>query len=305
MKTNLKITILLLVSWIIFTNNAAAQSPADDAPIKVDTLLFTIPLTVSDRRGRHVPGLKKEDFSILQGGEKQEIEFFVADQAPMNVAILVDTSFSTKPVLGNIQKAARDFIKIFRAEDKGLIVSFDYKTQFLSELTADRNKLSKAINHTSITGQSGSDMNDAVYHIINDYFASVKGRKAIIVLTDGIVSGKFIADGQVLESLQKTDTLLYPIVFKTSSYFIRDSKAPNAPLTSPFEHLKLLADRSAGRFYQKDATNLREAFESIAEEIKTQYLIGFYPPKAARPEMIQITVNQKDATVQTKKDLNF
>ena len=80
----------------------------------------------------------------------------------MNVAILIDTSASTKEVLDKIQKSAREFIKVLRPEDRAIIVSFDYRTLFLSELTSDKKKLAKAIEQTRIADEAGSDMNRAV-----------------------------------------------------------------------------------------------------------------------------------------------
>ena len=291
-----------------FRRTRYAQDPAeieDDTPIKVDTLLYTIPFTVSDAGGRRVAGLKKENFKILQDGEEQEIEFFLDDQSPTNIAILIDTSLSTKPVLDNIQKAARDFVKILRPEDRAIIVGFDYKTAFLSEFTSDRKQLSKAIDRIRIANQSGSAMNEAIGAIVRNYFARVKGRKAVIALTDGIITGKTLSDAQVLSQLIKSDTLLYPVIFKTATYLIRDSSQPNARLVAPYESLKVLADLSAGRLYEKNSENLTEAFQDISVELKKQYVIGYYPVDTGKPRRIRIRTDRQDLRVQTRKNLSF
>ncbi|HSK73330.1 MAG TPA: VWA domain-containing protein [Pyrinomonadaceae bacterium] len=304
-KARIKTIALFLLCFLILSNNVKAQDSDDDTPIKVDTLLLTIPLTVSDKKGRNVPGLKKDNFSIFQNGEKQDIEYFFNEEAPMNVAILLDTSYSTKDVLDNIQKAARDFLKVLRPEDKALIVSFDYRTQILSGLTSDRRLLSSAINRTQVTEINGSDMYDAVLRVIQTYFAPLKGRKAIIVLTDGVVTGRGIPAQQVLDSLQKADTLLYPIIFRTkhnSQTGLRNRR----PLT--VELLELFAEETAGRFYEKDATKLKEAFESIAEELKKQYLLGFYPQNAGKEIVaghIRVAVDRNDLNIRVKKKLAF
>lgn len=294
--------LLLLLAAILLTNVVKAQDEnGDDAPIKINTLLFTIPLTVKDKNGRNVPGLKKENFSIFQNGDTQNIEYFFNQEAPMNVAILLDTSASTREVLDNIQKAARDFVKVFRPEDKGIIVSFDDRTLFLSKLTSDKKELSKAINQARIAEQTGSDMNAAVLQIVKNYFASFKGRKAIIVLTDGMVIRRDISTQQTLEALQQSDTLFYPIVFKTKFYAEAMSK-PKKPL--PVEMLQFLADQTTGRFYEKNAANLKEAFQSIAEELKNQYLIGFYPQTTetgASSGSIKLAIDRKELTIETKK----
>ncbi len=293
--------LLLLLSSILLSGVVKAQDATDDAPIKVNTLLLTVPLSVKDKSGRNVPGLKKENFSIFQNGEKQNIEYFFNEEAPMNVAILLDTSASTREVLDKIQKAARDFVKVLRPEDKGLIVSFDARTLFLSELTSDKKELSKAINQIRIAEQEGSDMNAAVVQIVKNHFASFKGRKAIIVLSDGMVFRRDISTQQALETLQEADTLFYPIVFKTK-YYVEAMSKPKKPLS--VEMLEFLANQTSGRFYEKNASNLKEAFQSIADELKNQYLIGFYPQTgdAGNPSSrIKMAIDRKDLRIETKK----
>jgi VWFA-related protein len=309
--------LFLLLFVFLLVNVAKAQDPApvpttaptplvieDDTPIKIDTLLLTVPLTVSDSKGRMVPGLKKENFSIAQNGDPQDIEFFFNEEEPMNVAILLDTSFSTKEVLDKIQKAARDFLKVFRPEDKGIIVSFDYRTTFLSGLTSDQKQLSKAINQAQIGSRAGSEMHEAVFQVINNHFSSLKGRKAIIVLTDGMVIGRSISTQQTLDILQKSDTLFYPIIFKTNFYSQPKTRNASTKRPLPIELMDFLAEESGGRFYEKDVANLKEAFQSIAEELKKQYLIGFYPQNSGAGRSlghISIAVDRKDLSVKTKK----
>lgn len=297
--------LLSLSLVVLLVSVASAQTtPDDDTPIKVDTLLLTIPFTVSDKTGHNVSGLKKENFSVYQNGDKQDIEFIFNDEAPMNVAILLDTSISTKPVLDKIQKAARDFLKVFRPEDKGIIVSFDSRITFLSELTSDRKQLSKAIDRAEIAGAAGSYMNEAVLRVIKEHFDSFKGRKAIIVLTDGMVTRRDITTQETLNTLQQADTLFYPIIFKTNFYTDTRLTSTNKNRPLPVELLKFLAEETSGRFYEKDASNLKEAFQNIAEELKKQYLLGFYsqnPERGKSVGYIRIAVDPKDFTIQTKK----
>lgn len=286
-------------------NVVNAQDEDDDKPIKVDTLLLTTPLVVKDNKGRYIAGLKKENFSIFQNQQKQEIEFFFGEESPMNVAILLDTSASTKEVLDKIQQAARDFVKVLRPEDKAVIVGFDNRTLFLSDLTSDKKQLSKAIREVRIAYDAGSDMNAAVLDIVKRHFAAIKGRKAIISLTDGMVIRRDVSTQQTLDALLEADTVFYPIVFKTKFYAEALSR-PKKPL--PIEMLEFLADGTAGRFYEKDAANLKEAFESISEEMKKQYLIGFYPQNTGMAKSlknIDIKVDRKDSIVETRKKWQF
>ena len=304
-RFTIRLLSILLIIPAVLSDVRAQISVDDDAPIKVDTVLFTIPLSVSDSKGRNIPGLKKQDFTIYQDGEKQDIEYFLNEEAPMNVAILLDTSYSTKEVLDEIQDAARDFIKLLRPEDKAVIVSFDYRTIFLSGLTSDRKILSNAIKQARVTEASGSDMPEAIRLVLNNHFASLKGRKAIIALTDGMVAGRNNTAQQLLDSMQESDTLFYPIIFKTNFYSNRKSSARPSKLINILE---ILADETAGRFYEKDATRLKEAFRSIAEELKKQYLIGFYPQYTRNGKStghIRVEVDHKNLIVRAKKRLKF
>jgi Ca-activated chloride channel homolog len=303
-----KSAIFILSVFVIFTNFTTAQEETviiDDTPIEVETLLFTIPVTVTDKTGRSITGLKQENFSIHQDGEEQDIELFLNSEAPMNVAILLDTSYSTRKVLDNIQDAAKDFIKILRPEDKAMIVGFDNRTVFLSRLTADRKILSNAVNRTAVSKVNGSDMHSAVMEVINRYFRTLNGRKAIIVLTDGmVVTDRGIPAQKVLDSLQESDIFFYPIIFKTDVY--NSGRGNRKPVM--IEFLQILAEETTGKFYEKEATKLKEAFRSIAEELKKQYLLGFYPENTERGDSsrhIIIKVDQKGMIVRAKKKLKF
>ncbi len=285
--------------------NVTRAQDDDDKPIKVDTLLLTTPLVVRDAKGHYVAGLKKENFSIFQNQRQQNIEFFLGEESPMNVAILLDTSASTKEVLDKIQTAARDFIKVLRPEDKAVIVGFDNRTLFLSDLTSDKKQLLKAIREVRIAYEDGSDMNAAVLEIIERHFAALKGRKAIISLTDGLVIRRDVSTQQTLDKLLDADTVFYPVVFRTKEFSAAWSN-DKKPLS--MEMLEYLADGTSGRFYEKDAAKLKEAFESIAEEMKKQYLIGFYPANTGMAKSlrnIDIKVDQKDLTVETRKKWSF
>lgn len=299
--------VFCLISISFFSINAQTEDPPieDDKPINVDTLLFTIPLTVNDKTGRSFTGLKKENFKVFQDGEEQNIELFMNEEAPMNVAVLLDTSVSTKDVLGDIQKAAKDFVKILRKDDKALIAGFDNRTKFFSALTQDRKVLTKAIEQTEVNRIDGSDMYDAIDSVLKRYFNSLKGRKAIIVLTDGIVMGNKITAQATLDSMQKSDTVFYPIIFKTNFYKTKNSSSKSSNL---IKTLQILTDETNGRLYEKESAKLKEAFQSIAEDLKKQYLIGFYPENSEDGKskgLIKIEVDKKGLFVRAKKRLTL
>lgn len=298
----------LLFLIFLLSAAAAAQTDAgedDDTPIKVDTVLQTMPVTVSDRRGRNVAGLKKENFSIRQDGIEQDIEYFFSEEAPVNVAVLIDTSASTREVLEKIQRAARSFVKVLRPEDRAIIVTFDYRTVFLSELTADRKALTKAVDAATIANQGGSDMNAAILSVAENYFAGFKGRKAVIALTDGMVVRGAVSTQQALNVLQRVDAVFFPVIFKTkSAAATRRAAAANKTKPLSIKMLEFLTEETGGVIYEKEAADLSEAFQSIAGDLKKQYLLGFYPQKTERGKpsgFIKISVDREDLTLKMKK----
>ena len=290
----------LLLMFVVLPLAAIGQEDEEDnTPVKIDTLLYTIPLTVSDRKGTYVAGLRKEDFTIYEDGLSQKIELFLNEDAPMNVAILLDTSYSTREVLDNIQKAARDFVKILRPEDRAVIVGFDDRTVFLTKLESNHKTLSNAIERVRVSNVNGSNMYDAIERVTENYFAALKGRKAIIALTDGMVTGRGRSAQQILDALQKSDTFFYPIIFKTDSN-------SGKKRTVLIELLQIMAQETGGKFYEKDSTKLKEAFQSIAQDMKYQYLLGFYPRTASTgAARIRVTVENEKLIVGTKKRLGL
>ena len=175
-SVNLIVSLFFLV--LISAIAGAAQEPDDKEVIKIDTLLINIPVIASDRNGRNVANLKKQNFTILQDGKQQEIEFFADEDAPMNVAILIDSSYSTSKILDDIKIAASNFVKIFRAEDRALIASFDYKLRILSDMTSDQNQLIKAVNKISIAKKSGSAMQEAMFQSHHTAICQCEGEKS-------------------------------------------------------------------------------------------------------------------------------
>lgn len=214
MKT--KLTVLLGLVLITQTFNTFSQDKGKDETIKVETTLVSVPVIVSDRNGRYVPNLTAADFAVFQDGDQQTVEFFAATEEPLNIALLIDTSQSTRGVLGDIKDSAISFIKLLTPSDKAMIVSFNREVEILSGLTSDQDLLKKAIRSAEIpNGEFGTALRDAAYETIFRSFSGIKGRKAIILLTDGKDAGSRISGRDLLYRLQETDTMIYPIMFKT------------------------------------------------------------------------------------------
>jgi VWFA-related protein len=290
---------------------------AQDEIIKVNTTLVSVPVIVRDRDGRYIPDLKAADFSMLRDGQNQKIDFFASSEEPINVAVLIDTSHSTAPVLDDIKKAADRFVKLLGPRDKAAIVSFDFDTHVLSPLTSDASRLKNAIRDAEIPKMFGTTLRDAVAQTVNQEFAGVTGRKAIILLTDGKDVGSFIGPQSLISSLQESDVMIYSVLFETGMPrpqfsggmggrgifgpgFPRNDRFPGgarpdrSPRRNPQrqqrvqmnneraqEFLETLSEVTAGRFYTSKSSKFKETFDLIVDELRHQYRLGFYPPEEA------------------------
>src|SRR4030095_13938206 len=150
-----------------------AQDKQTEAPIKVQTTLVSVPVIVSDRQGRYISGLKSGDFRLYQDRAGQPIEYFDAAEEPLNIALLIDTSKSTQPVLDDIKSAGVKFLKELRPQDRAMIVSADYDVHVLSQLTSDRKALEKAVKTAKTGEEIGTVLRDAVAEVIHRSFKRV------------------------------------------------------------------------------------------------------------------------------------
>lgn len=335
----------LLFCCLAATAVVKAQNREADEVIKVNTNLVSIPVVVNDRQGRYIPNLNQSDFAIFQDGAPQEISFFAAEEEPLNVALLLDTSKSTQGVLGEIKDAAQDFIKLLKPADRAAIVTFDYQVNTLSPLTADQRMLERAIDRVDIGEFAGTVMRDAVDETINKSFANVKGRKAIILLTDGKDFGSSPTEEELLKNLEESDVMIYTVFYDTAGRrnlqrnggfggmggmrgggfgrrggifaddFPRRQRQEEKRQrqaranANAIDYLSQMAQLTAGRFYQDDNTDLQKTFALIADELKKQYRIGYYPKEEIAQNddvhQIKVKVSRNDVAVRARATYRF
>ena len=326
-------TLFLLVSIFAMPVRNPQQ---DDATIKLGSTLINVPVIVSDPEGRYVPGLKQNDFTVYQDDTKQKIAFFTAQQEPINVALLLDVSGSTKDVLKKIKGAAKDFVKELKPKDRAAVMSFDLDIHLLASLTTDHKTLEKAVNEAKNSDARGTVVRDAVNDAAMSIFAKVKGRKAIILLTDGKDNSSAISTPDLMTNIQESDTMIYTVYFSTHTAAPRSNggygggrggmggrrgggfpgggspggggtgggrggsgrggggggrgggNSPNDEARQNAEAAKFLqdiSDATGGRFYRSEIADLSKNFSLIADELRQQYVIGYYPEAAIKPAM--------------------
>jgi len=289
---------------------------------------------VSDREGRYLPGLKVGDFKLYQDRAAQPISVFDAAEEPLNIALLIDTSMSTLPVLDDIKSAGVKFLKELRPQDRAMVVSADYEVNVLTQLTSDRKALEKAVKHAKTGEEVGTVLRDAVAETIRGSFKRVDGRKAIILLTDGKDVGSRISEQSLLDEAAESGAMIYTVFFETG--FLRRGwidattfprrrvwvgpnrfPPPQGPRANgqrrqrvgmrneqAIRFLEQLADVSAGRYYSSEASDLKKTFNLIAEELRHQYRLGFYPENSkidGNRHTLRVEVAAPDAIVRARR----
>jgi len=276
---------------------AQGQQDQPDDTLKINTNLISVPVIVSDRAGHYVPNLRKQDFKLYDNSVEQKIAFFDAGAEPLNVVLLLDTSRSTRGVRDDIKNAARDFLRALRPKDRAMVISFDKEVRQLCPLTNDRKMLETAIKQTAVSQYFGTLLDDAVLETTKTVLPPVTGRKAIILLTDGEDGGSQIDAKDLLAYESEVDAMIYPIYYEaflhTGSGGLlprlrgifggSEQKRPQQKerAAAAIAFLTKLSEVTGGRFFSSSATNLREAFDLIARELRYQYRLGFYPSEAA------------------------
>lgn len=294
----------------VSTGNAESSSNSqDDDVIRVETNLITIPVSVFDRNGLYVSDLTKENFKIFEDGKEQEIAYFATTEQPFTVVLLIDTSPSTEFKIKEIQDAAIAFVDQLGPQDNVMVIEFDANIHVLAEATTDRQKIYKAIRRADFGG--GTSLYDAVDFTLRKRLNRVSGRKAIVLFSDGVDTTSGTSYDLSLREAEESDTVIFPIYYNT--FFDNQRRIGFPPMrgTSRQEYmlgrqyLKDLADSTGGRVFNAGNTpgGLIRAFESIAEELRRQYSIGYIPSEsgqAGQRKQIKVRVNRPNLIIRAR-----
>ena len=209
-------TLLCLLSLILPVSLSAQTT---EKVQKEKKTLISVPVTVSDREGRYISGLNKEDFTLYQDGVKQNISFFETEDEPVTVALLLDTSASTRDVLDNIKEAAKDFIELLNPNDQCLIATFDTEVKILSPFTSDQKPLKKSLEKIQTAKSEGTVVFNGIRQITQKFSANSTGRKVIVLLSDGKDYGSNISKAELFSELEESDILIYSVFYQTGKGF--------------------------------------------------------------------------------------
>ncbi len=285
---------------------------ASEDEISVETNLVTIPVSVFDRNGLYIPNLGKDNFKIFEDGKEQEIAYFGTADKPFTVILLLDTSPSTEFKIEEIQDAAIAFTKQLKAQDNVMVIEFDGNVHVLSEITNDRQKIYKAVKKADFG--TGTSLYDAVDFSLRKRLSKIQGRKAIVLFTDGVdTTSKKNSYDSTLYLAQESDSMVFPIYYNTYlSNLGFGGGLPNTGNGRSAEeyamgkkYLDDLAGSTGGRVFRPESTpgGLTTAFEGIAEELRRQYNIGYYPQEGAKNgdrKNIRVRVDRPNLVIRSR-----
>ncbi len=202
------------------TQPAAPEAPRNkeeqhdhDQAIKLEATLVAVPVIASDRDGRYIPDMRREDFTLQEDGVKQEIVFFGTVNEPFHMVLMLDTSASTQEKLGQLKSAATQFVEQLKPADRVKVISFDDQVRDLCEFTNDRTELRRAVDRTQ-PGQ-GTKLYDAIALALRQ-MRQVQGRKAIVLFTDGAdMTSDNARYEDNISAVEESGVIVYPIRYDT------------------------------------------------------------------------------------------
>jgi VWFA-related protein len=340
----------LLLALAFLSQTSSPLSGQQQGPtISVNVKMVTMFATVRDKHGQLIRNLTKDDFVLDQDGHPQTISYFAADSdLPLTLGLLVDTSMSQRRVLDQERDASHAFLDHLLREDKdkAFVIHFDHEVELLQDLTSSRQKLEASLDQlgrpqfsqTGSGGSSGGDPNgggsrgshgyggggtllyDAVFLASDELMRKQQGRKALIILSDGVDHGSKETLRDAIETAQRSDTLVYSVLFADKEGYGNGGgyggghmgggggghhRYPQESHPDGKKVLQQLSKETGGRFFEvSKKESIDQIYAEIDEELRSQYALGYTPDKtdaAIGYHKIQLTTKQKDATVQTRE----
>jgi len=272
---------------------AAAQielnPPRPRATISVDVNLVNVLCSVRDKNGGYVTDLPKDAFTIREDGKEQPITHFARQvDTPVTVALLLDVSGSVTSVLGEEKAAAkRFFAEVMRPGDRAMLVGFAQLIDVWQDLALSPDVLNQALDEKAgpfeitaaqvleTTPRGGTLLYDAIDLVASQKLMRLPGRKAIVLITDGLDNGSKVDLDKASRAAQEADAVVYSIYYQDEV---------GAAIRSGLGPLSRLSETTGGRAFHVDQkTTLDQIFNAITEELRNQYALGYPPPGSPKP----------------------
>ncbi len=326
------LTILLCLSEV---SSQKKEQKGSESTIKVQVDMVSMPVVVTNRAGRLITDLLKDDFKVFEEGVPQRIAGFSTTEEPFSVALLLDTSGSTEQRLAQIQNEAIDFVNLLHPDDSVAVLSFAQDVNLHEDFSIDRDRNARGIKETRPGGRTV--LYEAVWLALEEVLKPVKDRKALILFTDGVdTASRKVSMKETLELAKESRAVIYCIYFNTERDMYTRAQRPGPtvggiPLPGPpvvvnplppvygpggpgsthgeytaaRAYLAQLAEYSGGMVFDALAmADLGPAFEHIARELASQYSIGYYSTNQnydGKFRKVEVRMTKPDLVARTKK----
>jgi Ca-activated chloride channel family protein len=263
-----------LASLVAATHAPAGAASPQDTPqgpvFREAARIVPVVATVTDREGRLVPGLEQEDFSILDNNRPVEIALFQSTVEPFSVVVMLDKSASMTANLDRLNQAAEQFLLRLLPLDKAQVGAFSDKIQLSGEFTSNRDDLIGALKELQFGNPT------RLYDAINESMAALRGvdgRKVVLIFTDGDDTSSRLGLGDVLRRAREEDVMVYAIGLQAEFF-----NGQSMVRTRPDRGLRRLAEETGGGYFELTRTaDLAPTFTRVAQELHSQYILGFTP----------------------------
>ena len=297
---------------------ASVAIAQDQDTIKVEVNLVNVLCTVRNKSGGLIGNLEKTDFKIFEDGREQEIKNFTREtDLPLTIGLLVDTSKSQERLIDIEKRAAYQFFsKVLRQKDEAFLMQFGAEAELLQDSTNSPKILQKGLDELRLSvplgglhpgpvptmqNQAGTILYDATYLAANEKLRGEVGRKAIVLITDGVDTGSKISRDKSIEAAQKADSIIYSIYYVDRSAYGFGTFGGGGGEGE----LRRMSSETGGQVFKVEKNHtLDEIFQEIQDEMRSQYAITYQPPNPKRDgsyHKIEIRVAGKDYKVQARK----
>jgi VWFA-related protein len=292
----------------------------EEPTIKVQVSLVNILFSVHDKKGELIGNLNKDDFSIYEDGQKQEIKYFTRENdLPLTLGLLIDVSRSQMNLIGIEQSAASQFFdEVIRPKDLAFVISFGSDAELLQDYTSSHKLLHHALEGLQVNSDvgglqpgpvptagtpRGTILYDAVYLAADQQLRGQVGRKALVLITDGDDQGSRYTRDQAIEAAQRADAIIYSIYYVDRGFYAQNGFGITFGGSGEAE-LKRMSDQTGGRVFKVSRNHtLHDIFNQLQQELRSQYAIGYFPTNSAKDgtfRRIEIRTTNKNYRVQAR-----
>ncbi len=270
---------------------------AQEATFRSGSRVVPSYVTVTDSNNRLVTDLTREDFEILDNGRRQELTIFDNEVRPISVVVMLDTSISMTHRLDDLYAGAEQFLLRLLPHDKATVGAFNDKIEFVSGFTSDRGSLVSALKRLDFGNET--HLYDAV-HASLDELEKIDGRRVLLLFTDGADFGSRQGSGRALERARNAEVMIYGIGLETEFF-----NGQSYVRSTPDSILNRFANETGGGYFDlKKNADLNASFTRIAQELRSQYLLGF-SPAALDGKVHRLEVRLKRPGLKTRSRRNY